>query len=107
MATYLELRNLGNDPDLRNRVQVAVMVAAQTIAANAGTETMARKAWAQRAIRDPQGWAQRALWLALAANKANSVAQIQGAPDDGANSLQEAVDAVVDLLAEGLVPGGE
>lgn len=101
-ATYLELRNLGNDPDLRNRVQVAVIVAAQLIGENAATETTERKAWAQRVIRNPTTWAERALWLALADNKDLTVADIQNATDA---QLQAVIDAMVDLMALGLIPG--
>lgn len=103
MASYLELHNLASDPDLRNKVQTAVMVAAEGIGANAATETVERKAWAQQAVRNPQQFAQIALRLALAKNKALTVAQISAAADA---SLQTAVDEMVDLMAAGMTPGG-
>ena len=105
MADYSELHTLGQDQTLLARVQVAVLVAAQAIAANAGTETSERKAWAQRALQEPRVWAQRALWLALAANRASTVDQIRSAPDEGAGSLQSAVNDVVELMSAGLTPG--
>lgn len=103
MATYLELRNLFNDAPLRNRVTVAVAIAAQGIIANAGTETATRIAWAQRALRSPEAEGASALVYALAANNALTVAQISAATDV---ALQAAIDAAVNGLATGMVSGG-
>jgi hypothetical protein len=49
MATYLELRSLFNDADLRNKVEVAVTIAAEGIATNSTNETTERVAWSQDA----------------------------------------------------------
>lgn len=103
MATYSELRTLFNDSALRNRITVAVAIAAQGIIANAGTETATRIAWAQRALQAPEAASATAMIYALAENNGLSVAQITGATDA---ALQSVVDGAVDGLAVGMVSGG-
>lgn len=102
VATYLELRNLGNDSDLRNKSEVAVLVAANNVLRGA-TPVDAEVGWAQAVLASPAMWAQRALWVALAQNKDLTVVQITGASDA---DLQTAIDAVVPVLARGMTPGG-
>lgn len=102
MASYIELRNLFNDSTLRNKVAVAVTIAAQGIIASSGTETAPRIAWAQRALRSPEPEAQVALMYVLAENSALTVAQINAASD---TALQTAVNEAVDGLAAGMVSG--
>ncbi len=101
-ADYTDLRNLANDSTLRNRVEVAVMVAANDIITANPADTDERIAWAQQAIASPGPWAQRVLNLILAENKDLTVAQIEAATDA---AIQTNVDATVDALAKGMTPG--
>ena len=93
MATYTEIRNLFNDSDVKNRVVVAVAVSAQTLAA--GTPTAADNAWISSVLSSPQTEGSKAFIAVLAANKAATVAQIQGATDV---ELQTKVDEIVPTL---------
>lgn len=102
MALYLELHNLGNDPDLRNRVQIAVLVEANTII-RAAAPTDAEVAWAKNVIANPGTWALRVLWLALAQNKDLTLPQIAAVTDA---QLQTGVAATIAALARGEVLGG-
>ncbi len=92
MANYLEIRDLFNDSDLKNRVEVAVIVAAQGLA-----DSPDNNAWVAEAYNNPKGEAQKALMGVLAQNRAFTVAQIQGADDA---TLQTAVDAAVATLVK-------
>lgn len=100
MATYAELYNLHNDSGLKNKVAVAVLVAAEAIRIEDGgtTNHTNRLIWAASALQNPQSEAIRMYWSVLAANKDLSVAQIQGATD---SAIQSNVDAAVDLFATG------
>lgn len=93
MATYNELRDLFSDSTLVGRMQVAVVIAAHGLLA--GAPLADDRAWAASVLENPRVAAEQALLFALAANKDNSVAQIQGATDA---VLQTAVDAVVPEL---------
>jgi len=98
MATYLELRTIVDNNELRNRIQVAVMVAVDTIRQeNPATENHAnRMIWAASAIASPKSAADACLRIAIAQNKDYTVAQIIGADDV---TLQAAVDSAINLLA--------
>ena len=98
MATFLELRGLFNDVALRNRVEVAVIIAANNIAQNSTAESDERLTWAKNALNAPGREADKALLVALAVNSTAAVAQIQGASDA---ALQTNVDSAVDVLAIG------
>lgn len=101
MATYEELHGLMQGKSaLRNKIAVAVVVAAETIREeDAGTENHAnRLLWAAQAFNAPNALAERMLMAVLAANKSVSVATIETASDD---TLQTAVDNAVDLFATG------
>jgi len=100
MATYNELRGLFNSSDLKNRVSVACIVAAETIRGeDVGTTNHTnRLAWAKQAFSNPNGMATQMLMALLAANKDAAVAAIEGASDA---ALQTKVDAAVDLFADG------
>lgn len=100
MATYGELYALQHDSDLRNRMAVAVVVAAETVRTeNVNTTNHAnRLIWAKNALANPQAEAIRMLWGALAQNRTLTVAQITGASDA---SLQTAVNNAIDLFATG------
>ena len=100
MATYTELRQLFADNDLRNRVQVACIVAAETIRSeDAGTTNHAnRLVWAKSAFNNPTAVCDAMLMALLAVNKAQTVEMIQGVED---TTLQSQVDAAVDVFADG------
>lgn len=85
MATYLELKQVQTDAlnetnDLLQKVEVAVWVAAHAIKDEV-SPTAERLAWASSSLNDPKGTALDMLPVLLAANKANTVAQITGATD--------------------------
>lgn len=101
MATYAELRSLFSDSDLRNKMSVAVVIAANTIA-QGSTFTDAEYAWAQRAFQSPDREADKVLLIALAENSMATVAQIQGASDA---TLQASANSAVAVLSRGLTPG--
>ena len=100
MATYAELEDRFNDPALKTKVRVAVIVAAQTIfEEDPGTTNHAnRLLWAKRAYEQTEAEALTMLKAVLAANKDATTGQIDGASDA---TVQSAVDAVVDLFANG------
>jgi hypothetical protein len=96
--TYLEILQAAQSDDLNKRMRVAVIVSADTVRAEStGTANhTARLAWASKVTRDPDTEGKRALWCALAQNKAVTLAQVLAATDA---SLQTAVDLAIDLLA--------
>ena len=109
MASYIEIRNLMNDSELRNRIQASVAICAHEVMLDAAgfpsstvdTQLQSdRLDWAARAINNPAGEAQKVMQSVLAGARAFTVAQIQAAPDEGANSILDATKLVVDLLAQ-------
>ena len=100
MATYTELRNLFNNSELKNRVSVACIVAAETIRGeDIGTTNHAnRLLWAKNAFNNPNGVSTEMLMALLATNKDAAVATIEAATDA---VLQTLVDATVNLFADG------
>ena len=100
MATYTELFELRSASTLRNRVAVAMIVAAETIRGEApATDNHAnRLVWAKGVFQGSLGQADDMLAAVVAANKDLSVAQIQGASDA---AIQTNVDAAVDIFATG------
>lgn len=100
MASYTELLNIAIGPagqDLRTRLRVAVVVAADVVRAEtSGTNLANRKAWARNVLNDPDREADRMMWAVLAQNRALTAAQITGATDE---NVQTAVNAAIDLLA--------
>ena len=97
MATYLELRNLFDDGELKNRTITATVIAAQTLAA--GTPTAGEIAWVALVLSNPKSAGVQAFYAVLAANKNATVGQIQSASDA---SLQANVDAIVPILVSAL-----
>lgn len=93
MATYAELRALFNDDAMRNRLDVAVIIAANTLLG--GTPTAADQNWAAAAFNNPRTEGQKAFMAVLAENKGLSVSAIQGATDA---AIQTNVDAIVPSL---------
>lgn len=101
MATYAELLTLSADQPLRDKITVAVVIAAEKIASETapfGTPTTEQKAWARTALDNPRGEAKTAHFAVLAANASLSVAQIQAASD---SAVQANVNAIVPTLAGG------
>ena len=98
MATYLELRKLFNNTELRNLIEVAVAVAADAIRSEGiGVSNHPnRLLWAKRAWQNPEAEAKSMLIAVLAANKGVDLADITGAEDV---TIQTAVDAAVNVLA--------
>ena len=96
MATYTELYDLRNNSEFRNKVAVAVVVAAE--AKLSGTPSAAEAAWAIGVAQNPGSAANAAINLVLAANKGLSTATILGATD---SAIQGNVDDVVDGLVLG------
>ena len=100
MATYQELLTASEDSDLRNKLRVAVVVAAETVRTELTSvpNHANRLIWAKKVFTNPDAEVLPMLWATLAANRANSLAQILGASDA---VVQTAVDAAVDVLAQG------
>ena len=100
MATYTELRQLFSDDDLKNRVEVACIVAAESIRVeDVGVQNhVNRIVWAKAAFSAPGSVRSEMLMALLAANKESTVAAIQTATDA---VLQARVDAAIDIFATG------
>ena len=106
MATYLDLRALFFDTDLKYKMETAVAIAAQTILdgddtadppwdQTAGQHDL-RVKWANSALNGTSGAAGQVLKYVLASNSGLSVAQIQGATDA---VIQSNVNVAIDGLA--------
>lgn len=94
MATLLELADLSANQDLRRKVRVACVLAAQAqFTASPGTPE-GRK-WALAVITDPMTWGNRVLLSVLANNAAATSAQITAATD---TTIQNAVNAVASAI---------
>jgi len=100
MATYKELYNLWQSSAMLNKLRVAVVVAAHTIAGeDPGTSNHANRViWAAEALVSPDTKAQEMWKYLLAQSKDLTTEQIQGASD---TLIQSAVDGVVNLFARG------
>lgn len=100
MATYVELRQLFGNDALRNKIEVAVIIAAEAIRTeDAGTANHAnRLIWAKQAFENPTSVAVKMMMALLAANAAATVAAITGATDA---VIQGLVNAAVNVFADG------
>ena len=100
MATYIELKTLFSYSDLQDKVEVACIVAAETIRAeNSSVDNHAnRLIWAKKAFASPMTVRNEMLAALLAANKDQDVGNIIGASD---TAIQTKVDAAVDVFADG------
>lgn len=98
MATYEEISQMYAVGALKPKIAVAVASAAETILSeNTATPNhTARYLWAAKAMKDPYDEADKFLIGVLVANKAASVAVIEGATD---TQIQNNVDALVDVFA--------
>ena len=90
MASYIELRNVVDDDTLRNRVDVAVVIAASDLLS--GTPTTSDQKWAANVLGNPRVEGAKALRSVIAINKDATVANILAASDA---ALQTNVDSVI------------
>lgn len=99
MATYTELYALKDDTALKNKIQVACVVAAEEIRTEPSNTAhhLNRQKWASRVFANPEGESDRMLWAVLAANRTFTVGQIQGATD---SAIQTAVNDAVNVFAQ-------
>ncbi len=100
MATYAELRGLFTDNELKNRTEVACLVAAVVIfAEDGGTDNHANRIiWAKATYAYPAGAAILMLRHLLATNRDAEVVTVTEVEDV---DLQLLVDDAVDLFADG------
>ena len=92
MATYMELRGLFGDDDLRNRTEVAMCLKVYAIIQEA-SPSAERLAWAKGILNGSYNEANAMLKYILAANSGLTVEQLRSADDA---SLLAAVGAAVD-----------
>lgn len=102
MATDLELYGLHNDSELRNRVLIQCVIAAEAVMnEDGGTPNHAnRLIWAASTFENPRTEADRMFIAVLAANKDASVEAIKGASEA---QILTNVNDHIDLFATGLV----
>lgn len=93
MATYTELYNLKTEDELRNRVTVAVLIAANNLLG--GTPTADEQKWAAAVFGAPDGQGRVAFQAVIAANSGLTTAQITGASDA---AIQTNVDSLVPAM---------
>lgn len=106
MATYVEIRKLFNEGELRNKVEVACVVAAEAILVeDGGTANHAnRLVWMKAVFTNPRATAEILLMVLLAANKsldvgdANTPGTILGVTD---TQIQSQVNTAIDTFADG------
>lgn len=107
MATYEELHELANNSGMKNKVRVAIAIAADRIAQVEDTGTNfdqtagahdKRRTWVNdaKAFRPSEELAQEFWNAMLAANNTLAVAGITGATD---LAIQNNVEQVIDILA--------
>lgn len=98
MATYAELLAAANDDGLRQKVLVAVLVAAEVVRTeNAQTANHAnRLAWAKATFQNPEPARDAMVRALLVQNRAVAVALILAADDA---TVQAAVNTAVDVFA--------
>ena len=100
MATYTELRQLYSHTGLTNRIEVAVVVAAEKIRTeDSVTANHAnRLVWAKQTFGSTRSAAEKMLMALLAAHRARTVEALIAVTDE---DLQTAVDNAVDIFADG------
>ena len=97
MATYVELHAIRNSvavAPLMQKISMAVAIKANAIAKSA-TPTATAKAWALKALENPESQQQIVLNYILADNNTVAATAITGAAD---SLVQTAVNAAVDTL---------
>lgn len=100
MATLAELWTLMEDPTLKEKVSSACLVAAEAIRVEDSQTAnhTNRLKWAKAAMLDPVKAGDDMLKAVLAANSAAALASITGAAD---GTIQDAVNAAVNVFADG------
>lgn len=100
MATLSEIYTLLEDPTLKEKVASACLIAAQAIIEeDAGTTNHAnRLKWAKATFKNPVQAGDDLLKAVLAANNSAALASITSASD---STIQTAVNAAVDVFADG------
>ena len=98
MATYAELLQANENSDLRLKIKVACVIAAEKVRTEATSVTnhASRVVWAKKVFENPDYESTRMMWAVLAQNKAATLQQIVEASDA---SVQTAVDAAIDVFA--------
>lgn len=98
MATYAELLTASENEALRQKIRVAVVIAAETVRTESAATTnhALRLAWAKDVYQNPDNHVRQMIWAVLAQNKGATLGQITGAADA---TVQTAVDAAVDVFA--------
>lgn len=97
MASYTELRDLFNNSELRNKVEVATIIYAQSIMS--GTPSKDQKAWIAQVLQVPVVEAVKIMLGVLAANNELTQSQILSASDA---AIQEQVDLIAPILIDAL-----
>lgn len=98
MATYIELYDLLNNSELKNRVLAATVVAAYSLLA--GTPDAKDRAWFAAVMANPKGEGMKAFRAVLAANAGLSVASVKEASDSAILSEVETIrPALISALA--------
>jgi hypothetical protein len=100
MATYAELLTAFEDAGLRNKIRVAVVVAAEIVRnePSNGPNNANRRKWAREVFMNPTASIDSLVWAVLAANRAAPLATILSASDA---TVQTAVTAAIDVFAQG------
>ncbi len=101
MATYLELRSLlRGQTDLTQKVEAAVIIAADAITNEAGSTPnhTNRLIWAKRAFSSFSQVAQEMLPALITANKTATLTSIRNSTD---TQIQSGVDNAIDTFADG------
>lgn len=93
MAEYIDLRRLFTDAELGNKVDVAMIIAANDLLS--ATPSPAEQKWASQVASNPRAEGKKALMFVIAQNKDATIEQIRLADDA---SIQTAVDSVVPAL---------
>ena len=98
MATYLEILTAAQNDDLRNKIRVACIIAANTVRIEnvATINHAARMLWAKSVYESPVNAAEKMLWAVLAQNNTATLSQITAASDA---AIQTNVNAAIDLFA--------
>lgn len=98
MATLIEIRNLFNDSDLKNRVAAACVIAVSDIL-DTGTATINQKKFAEQVFSQPDEIAKKVLMAVLASNQGKTVAEIAALTD---NNIKNRVVAVIPSIVDAL-----
>lgn len=97
MASYIELRNLFDSSDIRNKVTTATVIAAHNLLT--GAPSANDRAFADAVFSNPKSVGNKVYMAVIAANKSATVSQIEGASD---SAIQTNVDGVIPSLVAAL-----